>query len=75
VAVVGVPDEEKGEAIVLLAAVPVEPAELRQALLAAGVPNLWIPRRIVAVEKIPVLATGKLDLKGCAELVREVAVA
>jgi acyl-[acyl-carrier-protein]-phospholipid O-acyltransferase/long-chain-fatty-acid--[acyl-carrier-protein] ligase len=32
------------------------------------VPNLWIPKTVVCVEKIPVLATGKLDLKGCRDL-------
>ena len=31
----------------------------------AGIPNLWIPARdsFVAVEEIPILGTGKLDLR------------
>ena len=42
--------------------------QVREKLLAAGLPNLWVPKRILKVEKIPVLGTGKLDLKGCREL-------
>jgi hypothetical protein len=29
---------------------------------------LWIPKRAVTVEKIPILASGKLDLRGCHDL-------
>ena len=43
--------------------------QLRVKLKEKGVPNLWIPKRAVVVEKIPVLASGKLDLKRCKELV------
>jgi hypothetical protein len=32
---------------------------------------LWIPRKVQRVESIPVLASGKLDLKKCNELARE----
>jgi hypothetical protein len=42
--------------------------KLRTQLQAAGVPNLWIPKTIGIVEQIPVLATGKLDLRKCSEL-------
>jgi acyl-[acyl-carrier-protein]-phospholipid O-acyltransferase/long-chain-fatty-acid--[acyl-carrier-protein] ligase len=31
-------------------------------------PGLWVPKLIRRVEKIPVLGTGKLDLKACREL-------
>ena len=31
----------------------------------AGVPNLWIPKHLQRVQTIPVLASGKLDLKRC----------
>jgi acyl-[acyl-carrier-protein]-phospholipid O-acyltransferase/long-chain-fatty-acid--[acyl-carrier-protein] ligase len=34
---------------------------------AKGVPNLWIPKHVQRVETIPVLASGKLDLKKCQE--------
>jgi acyl-[acyl-carrier-protein]-phospholipid O-acyltransferase/long-chain-fatty-acid--[acyl-carrier-protein] ligase len=33
-----------------------------------GVPNLWIPKQIKQVKEIPVLGTGKLDLRKLKEL-------
>src|SRR6266536_157358 len=71
VAVVGVQDEAKGEALVLLSAVDLDLAELRKKLQEAGVPNLWIPKNVQRVEAIPVLASGKLDLKKCQERAAE----
>ena len=71
IAIVGVTDEAKGEAVVLLSAIDVDLAQLRDKLRDAGVPNLWIPKRIQSVESIPVLASGKLDLKKCQELANE----
>ena len=68
IAIAGVPDEAKGEALVLLTACDIELANLRTKLAAAGVPNLWIPKRVRRVEAIPLLASGKLDLKMCREL-------
>src|SRR5437016_9063420 len=68
VAIVGVQDETKGEALILLAAVDVDLAQLRDKLREAGVPNLWIPKKVCRVDSIPVLASGKLDLKKCQEL-------
>jgi acyl-[acyl-carrier-protein]-phospholipid O-acyltransferase / long-chain-fatty-acid--[acyl-carrier-protein] ligase len=65
VAIVGVQDESKGEAFILLAAVDVDLAQLRDKLRDAGVPNLWIPKKVCRVDSIPVLASGKLDLKKC----------
>ena len=71
VAIVGVQDEAKGEALVLLSAVDVDLAQLRKQLHESGISNLWIPKRVQRVESIPVLASGKLDLKKCKELVEE----
>ena len=64
-AVMGVPDPGKGEALVLLTTLELTVKELRQKLLEANIPNLWVPKVIKQVEAIPVLGTGKLDLKGC----------
>jgi acyl-[acyl-carrier-protein]-phospholipid O-acyltransferase/long-chain-fatty-acid--[acyl-carrier-protein] ligase len=67
-AVVGVPDEAKGEALVLISKTLMgEQAriDMRYTLLERGVPALWIPKRVVHVEEIPVLASGKLDIKAC----------
>ncbi len=76
VAIVGVPDPQKGEALVLLSCV--HDAGLTQALDAIrthladqGLPRLWAPREIIPVEAIPMLPTGKMDLKGCQQLAYE----
>ena len=70
-AVVGVPDATKGEALVLLTTHEVSSDELRTRLLGAGVTNLWVPKVIRRVEQIPILGTGKTDLKRCRELALE----
>ncbi|ADE54806.1 AMP-binding protein [Coraliomargarita akajimensis] len=62
------PDPAKGEALVLLSAMPLELSAVRDALVEAGFANLWIPKEIVQVDAIPTLATGKLDLRGIREL-------
>ena len=67
-AIAGRPDEAKGEALVLITAVDLDPSDVREKLSEAGLTNLWIPKEIVRVESIPILATGKLDLKGVQQL-------
>lgn len=69
--VVGVPDSSKGEALVLLTTQNVAVAEIRAKLTEAGLPNLWVPKIVARVESIPVLGTGKTDLKCCRELALE----
>ncbi|HEY3754674.1 MAG TPA: AMP-binding protein [Opitutaceae bacterium] len=69
-AVVGVPDEIKGESLVLVSAMDLTPEFVRQKLSAAGLPNLWIPKVVRRVEAIPLLGTGKLDLAGCVALAK-----
>jgi acyl-[acyl-carrier-protein]-phospholipid O-acyltransferase / long-chain-fatty-acid--[acyl-carrier-protein] ligase len=71
VAVMGVADPAKGEALVLLSSIDLDLAALRSALADCGVPNLWIPRTIRRVEAIPVLASGKLDLAHCKKLAKQ----
>jgi acyl-[acyl-carrier-protein]-phospholipid O-acyltransferase/long-chain-fatty-acid--[acyl-carrier-protein] ligase len=66
-------DTAKGERLVLLSTRPVDAADLRARLSAAGLPNLWIPREIVRVGAIPVLGTGKLDLAACRRVAAEAA--
>jgi acyl-[acyl-carrier-protein]-phospholipid O-acyltransferase/long-chain-fatty-acid--[acyl-carrier-protein] ligase len=69
--VTAVPDPRKGERLVVLH-LPTDktPEQIRQALAAAGLPNLWIPSQdsFIEIEHIPVLGTGKLDLKGMHEV-------
>ena len=67
-AVFGVPDEKKGEALVLLTTFPIDGSDLRQRLTSAGLPQLWVPKIIKQVDTLPLLATGKLDLRACQQL-------
>ncbi|NDA26698.1 MAG: hypothetical protein EBZ05_07660, partial [Verrucomicrobia bacterium] len=62
VMVTAVEDEKKGESLVVLHAVDLDPAEAEKALREAGLPNLWVPKKFKRVDKIPLLASGKLDL-------------
>jgi acyl-[acyl-carrier-protein]-phospholipid O-acyltransferase/long-chain-fatty-acid--[acyl-carrier-protein] ligase len=71
IAVVGMPDSSKGEALVLLTSLAINGDELREKLFTAGLPNLWIPKTIRRVEQIPLLGSGKTDFKGCRELAME----
>jgi acyl-[acyl-carrier-protein]-phospholipid O-acyltransferase/long-chain-fatty-acid--[acyl-carrier-protein] ligase len=68
VAVAGIPDESKGEALVLLSTRELDFAALRSELSEQGLPNLWIPRRWQRCEAIPQLASGKLDLRAIQQL-------
>ncbi|MGJ8697258.1 MAG: AMP-binding protein [Verrucomicrobiaceae bacterium] len=76
IAIVGVPDDKKGEAILLLSTIAGEALEqealdIRYKLLDDGLPSLWCPKVILPVDHIPVLASGKLDIKACENLVAE----
>ncbi|MFT6864504.1 MAG: acyl-[acyl-carrier-protein]-phospholipid O-acyltransferase, partial [Akkermansiaceae bacterium] len=66
-AVTGVPDEKKGERLVVIHTASAELLEeVLMKLSDASIPNLWKPKRgqFLAVPKLPYLGTGKLDLKG-----------
>ena len=80
ISITGVLDEQKGETLVLLSAIPehADPvierevlAMLHTELAKRGLPNLWAPRYLVAVSSIPVLASGKQDLLRCRQLAEE----
>ena len=65
-AVTAVPDDRKGEQLVVLhtleeSAIP----DILRKLAANGLPNLFIPKRenFIKVDHLPVLGTGKLDLR------------
>jgi acyl-[acyl-carrier-protein]-phospholipid O-acyltransferase/long-chain-fatty-acid--[acyl-carrier-protein] ligase len=68
VVVLGVPDDKKGEALVLLTTYAIDPVDLRKRMTAAGLPSLWVPKMIKLVETLPLLATGKLDLRAAQQL-------
>ena len=65
-AVTAVPDARKGERLVVVH-LPLKktPEQIGQELSAAGLPNLFIPSpdSFIQVDQIPVLGTGKLDLR------------
>jgi acyl-[acyl-carrier-protein]-phospholipid O-acyltransferase/long-chain-fatty-acid--[acyl-carrier-protein] ligase len=71
VAVVGVPDEKRGESLVLLSTVAIAQGDLRKKLTALGLPNLWVPKIVRHVPSIPIMATGKVDLRACQRLAQE----
>ncbi|MBI3038493.1 hypothetical protein HYY75_05495 [bacterium] len=65
-AVTAVPDEKKGEKLAVLHTIQEEKIpEIIEKLSTSGLPNLFIPRKenFIKVEKIPLLGTGKVDLK------------
>jgi len=68
VVIVSVPDPARGEALVMVTTEEVGCDAVRDTLTVAGLPNLWIPRTILRVERIPMLGTGKVDFKTCREL-------
>ena len=64
--VTGVPDDQRGERLVVLyTKQDLEPSELWRQLCATRLPRLWIPKRedMHVVDAIPTLGTGKLDLQ------------
>jgi acyl-[acyl-carrier-protein]-phospholipid O-acyltransferase/long-chain-fatty-acid--[acyl-carrier-protein] ligase len=69
--VVGLPDPRKGERLSVVHTLDESdlPAIL-EALRETGLPNLFIPRedQFVRVDEIPILGTGKIDLKGVKKL-------
>ncbi|MGB4598989.1 MAG: acyl-[ACP]--phospholipid O-acyltransferase [Trichlorobacter sp.] len=68
-AVTAVPDEKKGERIaVVFDQTQLDQARVKQAIEQADLPNLWKPSLLVAAEAIPLLGSGKLDLKGLKKL-------
>ena len=75
VAVSAVPEQKKGERIIVLHRdLPVTPEEICKKLQAVGLPNLWIPSAsdFHHVDSIPLLGTGKLDLRAVKELAEAV---
>jgi acyl-[acyl-carrier-protein]-phospholipid O-acyltransferase/long-chain-fatty-acid--[acyl-carrier-protein] ligase len=73
-AVTAVGDERKGERLVVLHTL--DDQQVRRALEglgAQGLPNLFIPRRdhFIKVDALPVLGTGKLDLRAIRRVAEE----
>ncbi len=74
-AVTGIPDEQKGERIVVLHTLEEEQInKLIEMIDKSELPNLWKPRpnAFYKVECIPVLGTGKLDIRAIKKLALEI---
>jgi acyl-[acyl-carrier-protein]-phospholipid O-acyltransferase / long-chain-fatty-acid--[acyl-carrier-protein] ligase len=70
-AVTAVPDEKKGERLVVIYAKGATDAEtLQRHMFESALPNLWKPGRdcYIEVECLPILGSGKLDLKQLKEI-------
>ena len=67
VAVTALPDPKRGERLYVLYSpeMTLSPEEVHRKLTAGALPKLWIPspEDFIAVEQIPILGTGKVDLR------------
>ncbi|HPD60695.1 MAG TPA: AMP-binding protein, partial [Thermodesulfobacteriota bacterium] len=68
IAAVALPDEKKGERIILLVTSGLDPAFLKQKLIEQKVNPLMIPDAIANVDRIPRLGSGKTDFPQAKEL-------
>ena len=75
-AVSALPDEKKGERIVVITTLPAEKlAPVLEKLPQCDLPALWKPRanQFFHVDALPMLGTGKIDLRGVKALAAELA--
>ena len=74
VAVVGLPDPSRGEKLIILhTELSLENDKLIEALRERGLPNLWIPKaqNFKKIDEIPLLGSGKVDLKAIKTLAEQ----
>ncbi|MBN1794866.1 MAG: MFS transporter [Candidatus Omnitrophica bacterium] len=73
--VTAVPDEKKGERLAVLYTGDLNIEEIWGRLNQREIPKLWIPKRehFYQVKEIPLLGSGKLDLKKIKSMAREIA--
>ncbi|MEL7499083.1 MAG: MFS transporter [Planctomycetota bacterium] len=75
VAVTAVPDKKKGERLIVLYTTDHKsPEEMQQSLKDESLPNIFIPSAdsFIRVPELPILGTGKLDLRGIKDMALEV---
>lgn len=61
-AAVSLPDARKGEVVVLVSECPkADLAALREVARTEGIPELWLPQRVILAEELPLLGSGKID--------------
>ncbi|MBA3850489.1 MAG: AMP-dependent synthetase, partial [Opitutus sp.] len=72
VAIIALPDLEKGEKLIAIANEPrLQLADLRAAIRAKGLSNLCAPRELRFVHAIPKLGSGKTDHRELARMLRD----
>jgi acyl-[acyl-carrier-protein]-phospholipid O-acyltransferase/long-chain-fatty-acid--[acyl-carrier-protein] ligase len=72
--VTSVPDAAKGERLIVFhLPITKSPSEIVRILLERGLPNLWVPSTgsFAEITEVPVLGSGKLDLRHLAEMARQ----
>src|SRR2546423_8456738 len=77
-AVTGVPDEKKGERLIVLHTLPEEKLKpVLEKFAASDLPALWKPRpqQFMHVDAIPYLGTGKLDLRRIRDVAAQLSLA
>ncbi len=67
-AAAAVPDAKKGERVIVLVTSDELETKLRDMMLAGGVSPLMVPSRVIKVEEIPKLGSGKTDFSALNEL-------
>lgn len=73
IAVIAVPDEDKGEKLIAVTNESrLQLADIRGALKAKGLSNLSMPREVKAVMSIPKLGTGKINHRELQKMIAEV---
>ena len=69
-AVTGIPDDKKGERLVVIHTYKSDLAACLEKLNSSGLPNLWIPKanQFFQIDALPLLGTGKINLRRIREL-------
>ncbi|VAX34789.1 Lysophospholipid transporter LplT / 2-acylglycerophosphoethanolamine acyltransferase / Acyl-[acyl-carrier-protein] synthetase [hydrothermal vent metagenome] len=72
--VTSIPDDKKGEKLVVLHLDSIDVKSLVEQLKTSDLPNLWIPdaKMFHAIEEIPILGTGKLNLGKVKVIAKEI---
>ncbi len=73
--VTSIPDDTRGEKLVVLSTKDMDAKEIRKSLMERGIPNLWLPAEssFFRINSIPLLGTGKLDLRNIKRMASELA--
>jgi acyl-[acyl-carrier-protein]-phospholipid O-acyltransferase/long-chain-fatty-acid--[acyl-carrier-protein] ligase len=77
-AVLGVPDEKKGERLVVLHTLSkAQLDDLKKNMKQSGLPNLWLPNpdSFYEIDELPVLGSGKTDLRSLNAMAKDLSTA